>query len=110
VRIVIAYGGSCAGRKREDLLHYHARMGGGARMRVAPGTRFFPQFGSQDVRDYCVRNGMLDVFERVGVELVEPGSGACVNAGSGVSERADQVTISAINRKFFRRRNPIFRP
>ena len=75
-------------------------MGGAAGHAIAPGTRFFLQFGSQDVRDYCVESGMLDVFERMGVELIEPGCGACVNAGPGVSERADQVTVSAINRNF----------
>ena len=26
-------------------------------MRVAPGTRFVLQFGSQDVREHCVRAG-----------------------------------------------------
>ena len=108
VGIDIAYGGSCTGGKREDLLHYHAVLEWAAQrgMRVAAGTRFFLQFGSQDVRDYCVQNGMLDVFERVGVELVEPGCGACVNAGPGVSERADQVTVSAINRNFPGRSGP----
>ena len=108
VAIDIAYGGSCTGGKREDLLHYHAVLEWAMRrgMRVAPGTRFFLQFGSQDVRDYCVQSGMLDVFERVGVELIEPGCGACVNAGPGVSERADQVTVSAINRNFPGRSGP----
>ncbi|MBR1156606.1 aconitase family protein [Bradyrhizobium sp. JYMT SZCCT0428] len=108
VGIDIAYGGSCTGGKREDLLHYHAVLEWAAQrgMRVAPGTRFFLQFGSQDVRNFCVQNGMLDVFERVGVELVEPGCGACVNAGPGVSERADQVTVSAINRNFPGRSGP----
>ena len=46
------------------------------------------------------------VFERAGVELIEPGCGACVNAGPGVSERADQVTVSAINRNFPGRSGP----
>ena len=49
---------------------------------------------------------MLDVFERAGVELIEPGCGACVNAGPGVSERAEQVTVSAINRNFPGRSGP----
>ncbi len=49
---------------------------------------------------------MLDVFERAGVELIEPGCGACVGAGPGVSEREDQVTISAINRNFPGRSGP----
>ena len=64
VGIDIAYGGSCTGGKREDLLHYHAVLEWATQrgMRVAPGTRFFLQFGSQDVRDYCVQSGMLDVF------------------------------------------------
>ncbi|MCK1511621.1 3-isopropylmalate dehydratase [Bradyrhizobium sp. 190] len=108
VGIDIAYGGSCTGGKREDLLHYHAVLEWAAQrgMRVAPGTRFFLQFGSQDVRDYCVQSGMLDVFERAGVELIEPGCGACVNAGPGVSDRAEQVTVSAINRNFPGRSGP----
>jgi 3-isopropylmalate/(R)-2-methylmalate dehydratase large subunit len=108
VRIDIAYGGSCTGGKREDLLHYHAVLDWAAQrgLRVAAGTRFFLQFGSQDVRDYCTQHGMLDAFERAGVELIEPGCGACVNAGPGVSERADQVTVSAINRNFPGRSGP----
>jgi 3-isopropylmalate/(R)-2-methylmalate dehydratase large subunit len=108
VGIDIAYGGSCTGGKREDLLHYHAVLEWATQrgMRVAAGTRFFLQFGSQDVRDYCVQSGMLDVFERAGVELIEPGCGACVNAGPGVSERAEQVTVSAINRNFPGRSGP----
>ena len=108
VRIDIAYGGSCTGGKREDLLHYHAVLDWAARrgLRVAAGTRFFLQFGSQDVRDYCLQRGMFDAFERAGIELIEPGCGACVNAGPGVSERADQVTVSAINRNFPGRSGP----
>jgi 3-isopropylmalate/(R)-2-methylmalate dehydratase large subunit len=53
--IDIACGGSCTGGKREDLLDYHAVLEWATAergMRVAPGTRFFLQFGSQDVRDY----------------------------------------------------------
>jgi 3-isopropylmalate/(R)-2-methylmalate dehydratase large subunit len=64
------------------------------------------QVGSQDVREHALRNGMLATFEQAGVELIEPGCGACVNAGPGVSERADQVTISAINRNFPGRSGP----
>ena len=75
-------------------------------MRVAQGTRFVLQFGSQDVREHCVREGMWGAFERAGVELIEPGCGACVNAGPGVSERPDQVTVSSINRNFPGRSGP----
>jgi 3-isopropylmalate/(R)-2-methylmalate dehydratase large subunit len=108
VRVDIAYGGSCTGGKREDLRNVHAVLEWAVEhgMRVAPDTRFVLQFGSQDVREHCVREGMLDVFERAGVELIEPGCGACVNAGPGVSERPDQVTVSAINRNFPGRSGP----
>ena len=108
VRVDIAYGGSCTGGKREDLQHVHAVLQWAVEhgLRVAPGTRFVLQFGSQDVRKHCVAAGMLDAFERAGVELIEPGCGACVNAGPGVSDRPDQVTVSAINRNFPGRSGP----
>jgi 3-isopropylmalate/(R)-2-methylmalate dehydratase large subunit len=108
VRVDIAYGGSCTGGKREDLQRCHEvlKWAVDRGMRVASSTRFVLQFGSQDVREHCVREGMLDVFERAGVELIEPGCGACVNAGPGVSERPDQVTVSAINRNFPGRSGP----
>jgi 3-isopropylmalate/(R)-2-methylmalate dehydratase large subunit len=108
VRIDIAYGGSCTGGKRADLEHAHAVLQWAVErgLRVAPGTRFVLQVGSQDVREHALRNGMLATFEQAGVELIEPGCGACVNAGPGVSERADQVTISAINRNFPGRSGP----
>ncbi|MEM5289889.1 aconitase family protein [Paraburkholderia sabiae] len=108
VKVDIAYGGSCTGGKREDLRRCYdvIRWALEHGLKVAESTRFILQFGSQDVRDYCVREGMLDIFERAGVELIEPGCGACVNAGPGVSERADQVTVSAINRNFPGRSGP----
>jgi 3-isopropylmalate/(R)-2-methylmalate dehydratase large subunit len=108
VHVDIAYAGSCTGGKREDLEHSHAvlRWAVERGLRVAPGTRFVLQFGSQDVREHCVRSGMLEVFARAGVELIEPGCGACVNAGPGVSERPGQVTVSAINRNFPGRSGP----
>jgi 3-isopropylmalate/(R)-2-methylmalate dehydratase large subunit len=108
VRVDIAYGGSCTGGKREDLRRCYEvlRWALEHNLKVAETTRYFLQFGSQDVRDYCKHEGMLEVFERAGVELIEPGCGACVNAGPGVSERPDQVTISAINRNFPGRSGP----
>lgn len=108
VRIDIAYGGSCTGGKRQDLERAHAVLAWALErgLRVAPGTRLVLQVGSQDVREHIMRNGMHETFARAGVELIEPGCGACVNAGPGVSERADQVTLSAINRNFPGRSGP----
>ena len=50
--------------------------------------------------------GYLELFERAGVEVIQPGCGACIGCGPGVSEDADQVTVSAINRNFQGRSGP----
>ncbi len=108
VRIDIAYGGSCTAGKRDDLDHYARVMieADRAGKTVADGVRFFIQFGSRDVADYARERGYLEVFERTGVELIEPGCGACIGCGPGVSEAADQVTVSAINRNYPGRSGP----
>jgi len=108
VRIDIAYGGSCTGGKKLDMDMYAAVLGDALARgrRVAPGVRLYVQFGSQEVRRYARRMGHIDVFERVGARLVEPSCGACIGAGPGVSERADEVTVSAVNRNFPGRSGP----
>ena len=108
VAIDIAYGGSCTGGKREDLRRYHQVLQWALQrgLAIAPRTRFYLQFGSQDVREHCQAEQMMDVFHRAGVELVEPGCGACINAGPGVSQRPEQVTVSAVNRNFPGRSGP----
>ena len=77
-------------------------------MRVAPDVKLFLQFGTVDVRDYCIARGYLAAFEQVGAEILQPACGACANCGPGTSTDASQVTISAINRNFPGRgeRNP----
>ena len=52
------------------------------------------------------QRGYLEVFAKAGAELVDPSCGACIKAGPGVSDRADQVTVSAINRNFPGRSGP----
>ncbi|MBI3198593.1 MAG: 3-isopropylmalate dehydratase, partial [Rhodospirillales bacterium] len=107
-RIDIAYGGSCTAGKRDDfdryyeVLHWAVERG----LRVRPSVTLYLQFGTSDVRDYCVAQGYLQTFERAGVELLEPSCGACANFGPGASHRADQVTVSAINRNFPGRSGP----
>ena len=51
-------------------------------------------------------NGLADTFERAGVQLIHPGCGACIGCGPGVSESADEVTVSAINRNYKGRSGP----
>ncbi|MBS7777525.1 aconitase family protein [Acidovorax sp. CCYZU-2555] len=108
VRIDIAYGGSCTAGKREDFVHYHAvlRWAADRGLRVAPGVSLYLQFGTTAVRDHCIAAGYMDAFERVGARILQPSCGACGNCGPGGSVRADQVTVSAINRNFPGRGGP----
>ncbi len=108
IPIDIAYGGSCTGGKRADMDMYAAVLRPAARAgrRVAPGVELFIQFGSRSIRRYAEERGYLELFAAVGASLLEPSCGACIRAGPGVSTRAEQVTVSAINRNFPGRSGP----
>lgn len=108
IRIDIAYGGSCTAGKNDDLDMYARVMREAmeAGRRVAPHVSFLIQFGSADVAEYARGKGYLEIFERTGVRVIPPGCGACIGCGPGVSERADQVTVSAINRNYKGRSGP----
>ena len=108
LRIDIAYGGSCTAGKREDFVHYHRVLQWAAErgLKVAPGVQLFLQFGTTAVRDHCAAAGYLKAFESVGARMLQPSCGACGNCGPGGSERADQVTVSAITRNFPGRGGP----
>ncbi|MBE0613652.1 MAG: 3-isopropylmalate dehydratase [Burkholderiales bacterium] len=107
-KVDIAYGGSCTAGKREDFDQYHAVLAWAADqgLRAAPGVKLYLQFGTMAVRDYCVARGYLEAFERVGAEMLLPSCGACAGGGPGSSTRADEVTVSAINRNFPGRSGP----
>jgi 3-isopropylmalate/(R)-2-methylmalate dehydratase large subunit len=108
VRIDIAYGGSCTAGKKDDIDHYARVLAEAERAgrKVADGVRFYLQFGSREVEDYARRQGYLDLFERVGVQVIAPGCGACIGCGPGVSDNGAQVTVSAINRNYKGRSGP----
>ena len=108
VPVEIAYGGTCTAGKNEDMDMYAAVLADALKQgkRVADSVKFYIQFGSQETRDYCIRRGYLDVFQRAGAQVIEPSCGACINAGPGVSTRPDQVVISAQNRNFPGRSGP----
>ena len=74
--------------------------------RVPDNVRFYIQFGSQEVERYAKERGYTDLFARTGVQVIKPGCGACIGCGPGVSERGDQVTVSAINRNYKGRSGP----
>ncbi|MGW5969535.1 aconitase family protein [Streptomyces sp. NPDC055186] len=102
------YGGSCTGGKAYDMDMY-AEVFALARdrgVKVPSGTQAYLQVGSEDVLRYARERGYLDLFEEVGVTVLPPSCGACINAGPGVSDRADEVTVSAQNRNFPGRSGP----
>ncbi|HPF14945.1 MAG TPA: aconitase family protein, partial [Planctomycetota bacterium] len=102
VRIDIAYAGSCTAGKEDDF-DYYARVLQEALdqgLKVAEGVSMIVQYGSETVRDYAKAKGYDKIFAKAGVRVIEPGCGACIGCGPGVSDTADQVTVSAINRNF----------
>ena len=108
VPVEIAYGGTCTAGKNEDMDMYALVLADALKQgkRVADSVRFYIQFGSQETREYCIRKGYLEVFQKAGAHVIEPSCGACINAGPGVSTRPDQVVISAQNRNFPGRSGP----
>jgi 3-isopropylmalate/(R)-2-methylmalate dehydratase large subunit len=108
VTLDIAYGGSCTAGKRDDVdMYAHVMAQAEAEgKRVADGVNFYIQFGSQEVEAYAKDKGYTDLFTRTGVQVIKPGCGACIGCGPGVSERGDQVTVSAINRNYKGRSGP----
>ena len=108
IRIDIAYAGSCTAGKKEDMDMY-ARVFAEADaqgLRVHADVDVFIQCGSTEVREYCREQGYMDLFERMGAEFIEPGCGACIAAGPGVTSSPDEVSISSQNRNFPGRSGP----
>jgi 3-isopropylmalate/(R)-2-methylmalate dehydratase large subunit len=108
VPVELAYGGTCTAGKNEDMDMYAAVLSDALKQGkgVADGVKFYIQFGSQETRDYCIRKGYLDIFQKAGAQVIEPSCGACINAGPGVTTRPEQVVISAQNRNFPGRSGP----
>ncbi|WP_329251595.1 aconitase family protein [Streptomyces sp. NBC_01478] len=108
VKVDKVYGGSCTGGKAYDMDMYAsvfepARSRG---MSVPEGVQAYLQVGSETVMKYAVERGYVVLFEDVGVQVLPPSCGACINAGPGVSESPSEVTVSAQNRNFPGRSGP----
>ncbi|MEM7350663.1 MAG: aconitase family protein [Acidobacteriota bacterium] len=108
VEVDIAYGGSCTAGKIDDLEFYHrvVQEAVGAGRKVHPRVSFLIQFGSETVESYAREKGFVEAFQAAGVRLIQPGCGACIGCGPGVSVNDEQVTVSAINRNYKGRSGP----
>ena len=108
VPVEIAYGGTCTAGKNADMDMYATVLKDALAKgkHVADGVLFYIQFGSQETREYCIKQGYLDVFKQAGAKIIEPSCGACINAGPGVSTSKEQIVISAQNRNFPGRSGP----
>ena len=108
VAVDIAYGGSCTAGKEDDIAYYAevCQAAKDAGLTVKDGVDFYIQYGSGQVKALAERMGWHDLFIEVGVKLIDPGCGACIGAGPGVSITPEQVTVSAINRNFQGRSGP----
>jgi 3-isopropylmalate/(R)-2-methylmalate dehydratase large subunit len=108
VAIDIAYAGSCTAGKDDDFSYYamvcEAALKAG--LVVSDEVDCYIQFGSKSVKELSMSMGWTETFEKAGVKLIDPGCGACIGAGPGVSDDAEQVTVSAINRNFQGRSGP----
>ncbi len=108
VSIDIAYAGSCTAGKDDDFSYYamvcEAALKAG--LVVPEGVDCYIQFGSKSVKELSMKMGWTETFEKAGVKLIDPGCGACIGAGPGVSDDSEQVTVSAINRNFQGRSGP----
>ncbi len=108
VGIDIAYAGSCTAGKDDDFAYYaqvtEAALVAG--LTIPEDVDCYIQYGSKTVKDLSERNGWSEMFERAGVKLIDPGCGACIGAGPGISDDEAQVTISAINRNYQGRSGP----
>ncbi|MHC5209426.1 MAG: aconitase family protein [Planctomycetota bacterium] len=106
--IDIAYAGSCTAGKVDDFEMYARVLGEAAEAgrHVADGVSLYIQYGSEATARVAKERGWDRIFAAVDATVINPGCGACIGCGPGVSERPEQVTVSAINRNFQGRSGP----
>ncbi|HEY0825744.1 MAG TPA: 3-isopropylmalate dehydratase large subunit [Ramlibacter sp.] len=99
--IQAAYIGACTGAKLEDL-RFAARVLRGRR--VAAGVRLLVAPASHADRDAAQREGVLQVLQDAGAQLLPSACGVC--AGYGDSFAAGETVISSTARNFRGRMGP----
>ena len=92
-----AYIGSCTGGKLEDLIAA-AKVLDGKKVKIPT----YIQASSLSILGQARELGLLDIFKKSGVNLIEPGCGDCCNLGFGIVDDGGTVA-SDTNRNFPRR-------
>ncbi|MBK6007614.1 3-isopropylmalate dehydratase large subunit [Ramlibacter ginsenosidimutans] len=100
-QIQAAYIGACTGAKLEDL-RFAAQVLRGKR--VAAGVRLLVAPASHADRDAAISEGVLQVLQDAGAQLLPSACGIC--AGYGDSLDADETVISSTARNFKGRMGP----
>jgi 3-isopropylmalate/(R)-2-methylmalate dehydratase large subunit len=94
--VVIA---SCTGGSLSDLRAAAKVLAG---RELHPGVRLTVTPSSEAVLDSARREGLVDLFEKIGAVLTPPGCGSCIGNGPGIP-RSGETTASTTNRNFDRR-------
>ena len=70
--------GGCTAGKVDDVAYYAmvCTAADSVGLWVKSGVEFYIQYGSGQVKDLAVRKGWHDLFQKVGVKLIDPGCGA----------------------------------
>jgi 3-isopropylmalate/(R)-2-methylmalate dehydratase large subunit len=97
IKIQKAYIGSCTHGTPTDLAQAAEILKGKT---IADHVQLFVQASSQKNLHIVENNGVIADLVKAGAILLPPGCGACMNAGPGSTEHADEVGIYATNRNF----------
>ena len=98
-----AYLLSCVNSRLNDLAQAADVLRG---KKLADGVELYMAAASETVQTAAEARGIWQDLVAAGAIPLPPGCGACIGCGPGVSESADQVTVSAINRNYRGRSGP----
>ncbi len=96
VPVQVAYVGACTGAKLDDLRAAASVLRG---RRVAPGVRLMVAPASQRDLLQARDEGVLQVLQRAGAELLPTSCGACAGYGSSIPDGATVISTTARNFK-----------
>jgi 3-isopropylmalate/(R)-2-methylmalate dehydratase large subunit len=96
VPVQVAYVGACTGAKLDDLRAAASVLRG---RRVAPGVRLMVAPASQRDLQQARDEGVLQVLQQAGAELLPTSCGACAGYGSSIPDGATVISTTARNFK-----------